>query len=235
MGDDSEPNSRPIKVLSYNLWHGRAQHELATLARVRDPDVICIQEARGSTLPSHLARLTLAVSTSRNRLGVALYVKTSRFDVEDARTYKLTTSRHDRLVGGTDHRLAAARVYDKLAARQLVVGSFHATPFTDSNAVRRQQVDDAHRALSELGPGLPAIMAGDYNHPILLFMLRTHLKRQGITMAHTPSSTFHKEGSIMRGKFDLATASGLTVVSAVTLPQGASDHRPVLFSANYED
>jgi len=225
----------PISVLSYNLWHGRAQGELGTLARARHPDVICIQEARGSSLPAHLGGLTLAVATSRNRLGVALYVKTSRFEVEDALTYKLTTSRHDRLVGGTDHRLAAARVYDKLAGRRIVLGSFHATPFTDSNAVRRQQVDDAHRALGELGPGLPAMMAGDYNHPILLFMLRAHLKRQGIGLAHTPSSTFHKEGNIMRGKFDLATVSRLAVMSAVTLPQGASDHRPVLFTLRYDD
>ena len=227
--------AKVIRVLSYNLWHGRAQRELVTLVEAHDPDVMCIQETRGASLPQRLGAMRLAVTTSRNRLGVALYVKDSRFEVERALTYKLTVSRHDRLVGGTDHRLAGARVKDRLAGRHLVLGSFHATPFTDSNAVRRQQVDDAHDALEQLGPGLPVVMAGDYNHPILLFMLRMHLKRRGITLAATPSSTFHKEGSIMRGKFDLATMSQLHVISAVTLQQGASDHRPVLFMLDYSD
>ena len=60
-------------------------------------------------------------------------------------------------------------------------------------------------------------------------MLRLHLSRQGIGLATPPTSTFHKEGSIMRGKFDLATMSRMTSVSARTLTQGESDHRPVLF------
>jgi exodeoxyribonuclease-3 len=76
-------------------------------------------------------------------------------------------------------------------------------------------------------------MAGDYNHPILLFMLRRHLRRQGVSLARTASSTFHREGNLMRGKFDLATVSELAVTSAVALPQAASDHTPVLFTMDY--
>jgi exodeoxyribonuclease-3 len=223
-----------ITVLSYNLWHGRAQRELETLVGLHHPDVICIQEATG-ILPPFLGDLRLAITTPNNRLGVALYVKSSRFEVETAQSYKLTVSRHDRLVGGTERRLAAAQVTDVVAGRRIVLGSFHATPFTDSNAVRRRQVDDAHAALAVLGPGLPTMMAGDFNHPILLFMLRTHLGRQGISLAHTPTSTFHKDGNLMRGKFDLATFSQLVLVDAQTLPQGASDHHPVLFDLEYSD
>jgi endonuclease/exonuclease/phosphatase (EEP) superfamily protein YafD len=235
MRENPTPDSNRIRILSYNLWHGKAQRELGELVATHDPDVMCIQEARGSSLPRQLDGMQLAVTTARNRLGVALYTRASRFEIERALTYKLTTSRHDRLVGGTDHRLAAARVNDHLAGQRLVLASFHATPFTDSNAFRRRQVDEAHAFLGELGPGLPTVMAGDYNHPILLFMLQLHLKRRGIGLAHTPSSTFHKDGNLMRGKFDLATMSGLTETSSVTLPQAASDHMPVLFDLRYSD
>jgi exodeoxyribonuclease-3 len=174
-----------------------------------------------------------ARATSRNRLAVALYVRESRFNVLASAAVRLSVSRHDRLVGGTDERLAAARVLDRGSRRELVLGSFHATPFTDSNGFRRRPVDDAHDALNTLGPGLPTVMADDFNHPILLGMLRRHLKRRGFTVARTRPSTFHREGSIMRGQFDLATTSQLTVVSAVTLPQNGSDHRPVLFTLQY--
>jgi exodeoxyribonuclease III len=233
MTEDRTPNPEQIRVLSYNLWHGRAQSELAALAATHRADVLCVQESRTATLPKRIGDLELAITTAQNRLGVALYVRSSRFTIENALTVKLTTSRHDRLVGGTDHRLAAARVVDRVAGREVVLGSFHATPFTDSNAARRRQVDDAHRALGELGPGLPRLMAGDYNHPVLLFMLRHHVGRQGFTLGRTSSSTFRKDGNIMRGKFDLATVSKLVVTSAETLEQGASDHLPVLFTMEY--
>lgn len=222
-----------LTVLSYNLWHAKAQHELAPLVLAHDPDVVCVQEAQAHALPHQLGDLTLAAITTRNRLGVALYARASRFEIEEAGAFSLSTSRHDRFVGGTDHRLVAARVRDRDAGHQVVLGSFHGTPFTDSNRFRRIQVDDAHRALQELGPGLPSLMAGDYNHPILLGMLRRHVKRQGYTLAFTATSTFHRDGNLMRGKFDLATASGLDVVDAVTLPAGSSDHRPVLFVLRY--
>lgn len=224
-----------LVVLSYNLWHAKAQHELASLVQTHDPDVVCIQESHAHALPHELGGLTLIALTPRNRLGVALYARTSRFEVEESGAFALSTSRHDRFVGGTDHRLVAARVNDKEAGTSIVLGSFHGTPFTDSNAFRRLQVDDAHRAMKQLGPDLPSMMAGDYNHPILLGMLRRHVKRQGYTLAFTATSTFHRDGNLMRGKFDLATAAGLDVVDAVTLPAGSSDHRPVLFTLKYSE
>jgi endonuclease/exonuclease/phosphatase (EEP) superfamily protein YafD len=224
---------RRITLLSYNLWQGRAQHELHGLVETHDPDVLCVQEARAESLPRRLGGMQLAVATPRNRLGVALYVKAARLQVVRALTFQLTVSRHDRLIGGTDHRLAGARVTDLWSGRDVVLGSFHATPFTDSNAVRRRQVDDAHAALEKLGPGLPSAMAGDYNHPILLFMLGSHLKRQGLTLARTRTSTFHRDGSLMRGKFDVATVSQFVVTDSVALPQQGSDHRPVLFTMTY--
>jgi len=223
----------PIRILSYNLWHGRAQHEVAALVEAHDPDVVCLQEAQAHALPHRIGGVELVAITPRNRLGLALYARADRFEVKSASAFPLSTSRHDRLVGGTDHRLVAALVRDEVADRDVVLGSFHGTPFTDSNRFRRIQVDDAHHALKELGPDLPALMAGDYNHPILLGMLRRHVKRRGFTLAFTATSTFHRDGNLMRGKFDLATASGLDVVESVALPSGKSDHRPVLFTLQY--
>lgn len=225
--------SGSLAVVTYNLWKGRAQHELPVLIDQHAPDVLCLQEARTPTLPEQVRGMHLAAVTSRNRLGVALYVRSERLEVEDARTVQLSTSRHDRLIGGTDHRLAAARVRDRRTGGRLVLGSLHLTPFTDSNAARRRQVDDALAAVEDLGPGLPLVLAGDYNHPLLLFMLRSHLRRGGLTLAHPPSSTFHRERSLMRGKFDVAAVAGLQVRGAHTLPQGGSDHHPVSFSLAY--
>ncbi|PPF90120.1 exonuclease [Subtercola sp. Z020] len=222
-----------LKVLSYNLWHGRAQRELESLITTHSPDVLCVQEAYSSSLPNRLGDLVLASGTTGNRLAVALYVRSERFVVEASGKVRLSLSRHDRLVGGTEHRLVTARVNDRQTGRRLVLGSFHGTPFTDSNAFRRLQVDDAHEALRRLGPGLPTVMAGDYNHPVLLSMLRRHLKRRGFTVARTATSTFHKNRSLVRGKFDLATISGLDVSRADVLARGASDHRPVLFTFEY--
>ena len=172
-----------LSVLSYNLWQGRAQRELPALVAAQDPDVLCVQEAHGTALPKSLGGLRLARTTARNRLAVALYVREARFDVQTSAAVRLSVSRHDRLVGGTDERLVAARVLDRGTGRGLVLGSFHATPFTDSNGFRRRQVDDGHHALRDLGPGLPTMMAGDFNHPILLGMLRRHLNRRGFTVA----------------------------------------------------
>jgi exodeoxyribonuclease III len=227
---DSLERPTTLAVLTYNLWEGRAQSELPGLVRDHGPDVVCVQEARAAALPTRIGGMRLAVATSQNRLGIAIYLRAGRLDLLESRTVQLRTSRHDRWVGGTDHRLAAARVADRVTGRELTLGSFHATPFTDSNAARRRQVDDAHDALRQLGPGLPSVMAGDYNHPILLFMLDRHLRRRGFAMARTATSTYRREGNAMRGKFDVATVSGVEVVEAAVLPQGGSDHLPVLFT-----
>jgi exodeoxyribonuclease III len=227
--------SPPLRVLSYNLWHARAQGELTLLVAEHDPDVLCLQEAHTADLPAELGHLGMAVATPTNRLGVALYVRSARLLVQDARSFHLAKSRHDRWVGGTEQRLAAARVRDAAADREVVLGSFHATPFTDSNAARRRQVDEAHALLDDLGPGLPSLMAGDYNHPILLFMLGRHMTRQGLTLVRPPTRTFRQDRNPMRGKFDVATLSQMAMVDAATLQQGKSDHMPVLFTLAYRD
>jgi exodeoxyribonuclease III len=224
-----------LTVVSYNLWQARAQRELPALVRQVDPDVLCVQEADASALVDRLGELGLASVTPRNRLGVAVFVRSARFDVERASTFHLTRSLHDRLIGGAERRLAAARVVDRRTGRGIVLGSFHGAPFTDLNSVRRQQVDDAHEALAHLGPGLPTMMAGDYNHPIFLDALRRHVEPRGFTLARTADSTYRGRGNLMRGPFDLATVSQLAVVDAATLPRGRSDHRPVLFTLTYAD
>src|SRR5690554_5640443 len=69
-----------VKVISYNLRKNRASTELVTLVEQFDPNILCLQEADTSALPAELGKLHLADSTSRNRLGLALYYSRERFE-----------------------------------------------------------------------------------------------------------------------------------------------------------
>ena len=68
-----------VKVISYNLRKNRAVTELVNLAEHFTPNVLCLQEADTSALPTEIGALHLADSTSRNRLGLALYYSRERF------------------------------------------------------------------------------------------------------------------------------------------------------------
>lgn len=248
--DDTEPNARSgpdvtgspigrapfdsVTLISYNLWESRAQRELPSLVRRYDPDLLCLQEAAGSRLPARVGTLTLASVTATNNFRVALYVRGDRFEIVDSASFRLFRSLHDRLLGYTGERLAAARLRDRLTGRDLVVGSLHATPLTDPNSSRLRQVTDAHRHLRRMGKGLPVVMAGDFNYPILTSTLRLHAWSQGFTLHRSRTGTYQSHHRrYLRGSFDLATTSGLRVDSIVTLPQKASDHKPIRLVMSY--
>jgi endonuclease/exonuclease/phosphatase (EEP) superfamily protein YafD len=223
-------------LISYNLWQSRAQAELGALVARYQPDLLCLQEVAGSRLTSRLGPLRLASATTTNYFRVALYVREDRFAVVNSGSFRLFRSLHDRLLGYTGERLAAARLHDKFADRDLVVGSIHATPLTDPNASRLRQVSDAHRHLRAMGQGLPVVMAGDFNYPILTSTLRLHVWRQGFHLARSRTGTYQSHTrKYLRGSFDLATTSALSVETIVTLPQKASDHKPILLTARYRD
>jgi endonuclease/exonuclease/phosphatase (EEP) superfamily protein YafD len=196
---------------------------------------LCLQEASGASLPANIGPLRLASVTKTNYFRVALYARADRFDVVTASTARLFRSFHDRLLGYTGERLAAARLHDRLADRDIVVGSLHATPLTDPNYSRLRQISDAHRHLRTLGRGLPIVMAGDFNYPVLKTTLRMHVALQGFRVARPRTGTYQSHTrSYMRGSFDLATTSGFVVRDIVTLPQRASDHLPIRLTLRYE-
>jgi endonuclease/exonuclease/phosphatase (EEP) superfamily protein YafD len=223
-----------LSLISYNLWQSRAQRELPELVATYEPDLLCLQEAAGSRLPARLGPLRLASATATNHFRVALYVRAERFDIVRAESFRLFRSLHDRLLGYTGERLAAAWLHDRTTGRDLVVGSLHATPLTDPNSSRLRQVSDAHRYLRNLGKHLPIVMAGDFNYPILTSTLRLHAWSQGFTLHRSRTSTYQSHyRKYLRGSFDLATTSGLLVNEIVTLPQKASDHKPIYLTMSF--
>jgi endonuclease/exonuclease/phosphatase (EEP) superfamily protein YafD len=77
-------------------------------------------------------------------------------------------------------------------------------------------------------------MAGDFNYPILTSTLRLHAWSQGFKLHRSRTGTYQSHSrKYLRGSFDLATTSGLAVDEIVTLPQRASDHKPIYLSFRY--
>ena len=219
-----------MKVISYNLRKNRAVTELGDLAGAHDVDVLCLQEAEAVTLPSRLGHMSLVHATERNRLGLAMYVRSDRFDARAARTFQLKKSLHDRLLAPAHERLLGARLHDLETSRDFVVASFHAAPLTALNSLRRHQIHAALGELRDLGPGLPALMVGDYNYPVFKGRLDLEMRDHGYELSLSDKRTYTRY-KMFRGHFDFATSSGLDIRSVRTLDRGTSDHLPILVSA----
>jgi len=225
--------SSPIRIISYNLRKNHASKELEALVAKYDADILCLQEAFTEELPDTLGALSLSHSTKLNRLGLAVYYRTSRFTAHDSRTLTLRKSLHDRLLDPTAERVVATRMFDSEAGREIIVSSFHASPLTASNSLRRHQIKAAHEGLREMGGDLPAVMVGDYNYPLFREKLSSHMTLAGydLTLSDRPTYLRYK---IFRGHFDFATSVGMTIDSVETLPQGKSDHLPIMVTASYK-
>lgn len=221
-----------MKVISYNLRKNRAVVDLIALAERYEPDVICLQEADTMELPAEIGLLHLVDSTKRNRLGLAVYFRKDRFTALETRTFALKKSLHDLVLRPAHERLIGTRLLDLAADRELVVASFHAAPLTALNSLRRNQIRSAHEELHLLGPNLPTLMVGDYNYPIFKDQLSVRVRESGYDLTLSDSRTYTRY-KFFRGHFDLATSVGLTIDSVETLPQGLSDHMPILVTCSY--
>lgn len=232
----AEPDPQPptrFTAVTYNLWHGRGEQDLPDLVERDRPDLLHLQEVTVAALPERFGALRRVAMSTRGGYGVALFVRDDRFVVEDAASFALPRSLHDRITGASAERLAAARVVDERTGQRLVVATLHATPMTDPNVVRRRQIGAAQRSLERLGPGLPALLAGDFNYPYFTRALDRRLHRRGYTSARSAVGTYH--GWVpARGAFDIALVRGLTVDATTTLPRGESDHRPVRFEVRFD-
>lgn len=220
-----------MKIISYNLRKNRAVSELFDLGTSHQADVLCLQEADPLSLPERLGHLRLVHATSRNRLGLAIYTHDERFRVEESRTYELKKSMHDRILSPAHERLLASRVTDEHTGHSLVVASLHAAPLTALNSLRRHQIHAALMGLDELGPGLPALMVGDYNYPVFQNRLISEMKLNGYDTTISDARTYTRY-KLFRGHFDFATSVGFHIRSVRTLEQGTSDHMPILVEAS---
>lgn len=222
-----------MKVISYNLRKNRAASELGVLSEAHDADVLCLQEADSTTLPSALGHLSLVRATERNRLGLAMYVRSDRFTVQTTNTFQLKKSLHDYVLSPAHERLLGARLHDAKHDSDVVVASFHAAPLTALNSLRRHQIRTALSELGELGPGLPALMVGDYNYPIFQNRLGLEMNSHGYELTRSDKRTYLRY-RMFRGHYDFATSQGFDIASVRTLDQGLSDHMPILVQVRSE-
>jgi len=222
-----------MKVISYNLRKHRAATELVALVGEHDPDVLCLQECDVVALPDRLGDLVLADATQGNRLGLALYVRASTFRVEAVKTIGLKKSLHDRIAKPAHERVLGARLHEIDEGRDLIVASFHAAPLTALNSLRRHQIRAALTELSTLGEGLPQLMVGDYNYPVFKENLGNAVRDHGYALTLSDDHTYTRY-RVFRGHYDFATSAGFHIERVTTLPQGSSDHRPILVTARLD-
>lgn len=219
-----------MRIISYNLRKNRAVCELDALAEHHETDVLCLQEAESIALPEHLGHMKLVHATANNRLGLAMYVRSDRFEARAASTFQLKKSLHDRLLAPAHERLLGARLHDKQTGSDVVMASFHAAPLTALNSLRRHQIHAALGELRVLGPGLPALMVGDYNYPVFKGRLDEEMRSNGYELNLSDKRTYTRY-KMFRGHFDFATSSGFDISSVRTLERGLSDHLPIMVSA----
>ncbi len=221
-----------IRVISYNLRNHKASGELVDLANEFEIDALCLQECDTDDLPETIGDLHLADATKGNRLGLAIYYRMDRFTAYETKTFALKKSLHDRVMSPAHERLIGTRVTDKDTDHDLIIASFHAAPLTASNSLRRNQIHAAHGELLSMGEGLMSLMVGDFNYPFFTKYLTAQMKDAGYDLTLSDRRTYTRY-KVFKGHFDFATSQGLEIESVETLPRGASDHLPILISAEY--
>ncbi|HWL77078.1 endonuclease/exonuclease/phosphatase family protein [Microbacterium sp.] len=219
-----------MRVISYNLRKHRAARELAGLVDRHGADVLCLQEVDTRDMPDMIEGLRLAQATQRNRLGLAVYYRENTFRAIEVRSLALKKSLHDRVLKPAEERMLGVRLHDIDDGREFIVASFHAAPLTALNSLRRHQIRTALTALEQLGEGLPALMVGDFNYPVFKENLGQKVREQGYELSLSDARTYTRY-RFFRGHYDFATSVGFTIERVRTLPQGLSDHLPILVTA----
>lgn len=223
-----------MKVISYNLRKHRAVGELAELVTARDADVLCLQECDTTDIPEEIQGLRLAEATRLNRLGLAVYYRESAYRMESVVSLSLKKSLHDRVLRPAHERVLGVRLHDIDDNRAFIVASFHAAPLTALNSLRRHQIAAALNELSQLGDGLPILMVGDYNYPVFKENLSQRIREAGYELSMSDSRTYTRY-RFFKGHYDFATSVGFQIDDITTLPQGSSDHLPILIEARLPD
>lgn len=221
-----------MRVISYNLRKHAARGELDALVETHSPNLLCLQEVDTDDLPRELGPLHLADATKLNRLGLAIFYNRERFEALSTKAFALKRSLHDIIAKPAHERLLGTHLIDREHDRELVIGCFHAAPLTALNSLRRTQIRAAHVALDSFGPTLPTLMVGDFNYPIFKDHLSTSVQETGHEVSLSDARTYTRY-KFFRGHFDFATSIGLDITKVTTLPQGQSDHLPILVTAKY--
>src|SRR5690606_9717831 len=129
-----------------------------------------------------------------------------------------------------EERMLGVRLHDIDHGRELIVASFHAAPLTALNRLRRHQIRTALAELATLGEGLPTLMVGDYNYPVFKEHLGQTVREHGYELSLSDARTYTRY-RFSRGHYDFVTSVGFDIQRVHTLPQGRSDHLPILVTA----
>lgn len=216
-----------MQFLSYNLLKHKAVSELHKLAEAHTPDVLCLQEANVDQLPDEIGNLKLAIGTQKNRLGLAIYLDDSKFEVQQTASFSLRNSAYDRIAAPAHERLLGVLARNRSTEEVFSVGSFHASPLTALNSIRREQIHDGLTKLDQLGVDAPLMMLGDFNYPIFRKRLEREMKTLGFEL-YTSNQHTYKNYGLVRGYFDFAAGKRIALRWIKTLEQGLSDHLPIL-------
>jgi len=219
-----------MRVLSYNLRKHEAAGELAALVESNEPNVVCLQEANVSDLPERIMGLKLAAATDANRLGLAIYYRENTYRLVDTVSLSLKKSLHDIVLKPAHERLLGVQLHHIDAGTEVTMASFHAAPLTALNSLRRTQITSALQALEQLGPGTPTLMVGDYNYPVFKEGLGDRVREHGYDLTLSDSRTYTRY-KFFKGHYDFVTSRALSIDTVHTLPQGTSDHLPILVEA----
>lgn len=222
-----KPKTNTLKIISYNLKYHRAGHELENLVRCYDADILCVQECHEDKLPDTIGHMTLGEKTLNGKFHLAIYYRTGRFFAVETSSHVLKDSFLERLYMQQMERLLVTKVYDRISRQELSIGSFHATHHIATNYVRREQIKSAHKALTSVSAGSPAIMVGDYNYLLFKKGLRLCVEKTGYQLSLSDHPTYYMN-KFMRAHLDLATSINTEIERVLTLPKGLSDHAPIL-------
>lgn len=218
-----------MKLLSYNLEKHRAVSELSDLAGSTSAGILCLQEARVDELPTKIGNLKLMAQTENNRLGLAIYGDTSRYEVQNTMAKSFKKSIHDMISAPAHERLIGVSLLDTENGNISVVASFHASPLTSSNRHRREQITQGLDAISNFAPNASILMAGDYNYPLFRSRLGKMFMDTDYEVNFSNSATY--QSAIFKGHFDFVTSRGFRIDSVTTLARGSSDHKPIFIES----
>ncbi|QWT25237.1 endonuclease/exonuclease/phosphatase family protein [Subtercola sp. PAMC28395] len=216
-----------MKIMSYNLRRHAATAELLELVARHPVDALTLQEGDGVRMPEEIGDLKLASATYKSELGLAIYYRPERFTALDSHAFSLQRALHDRVLLPGIERLLTTRLVDVNTGQDLQLASFHASPLSATNLMRRRQIAGALKHLSELSGDVPTLMAGDFNYPLLRNKLIKQVEDAGYSLSLSDGPTYFYTKSIAY-HFDFLTSKGLDIQLVETLPQGLSDHRPIL-------
>ena len=164
-----------LKVLSWNIWHGKYLDKIIEFIKKNDPDIIALQEVNESDVLENIAKqiagklnykyvFCSAIETDRHetkyRMGNAIL---SKFEIAKSNCHFLSSNEMYKGNAETEPRVALEATV-KIDGQTLRVISVHLaySPGFRSSEMRNLQVQN----LIKLLPGEKTILMGDFNsHP----------------------------------------------------------------------